>query len=68
MTMMKTKLKLNYRLACSFENQPRTEIEMPNLERAVQEGWKIAGRPATTQVTILAADGSGVFRLHQHIK
>jgi len=66
--MMKTKQKLSYRLACSFENHPRTEIEMPNLERAVQEGWKIAGRPTSTQVTILAANDSGIFRLHQHIK
>jgi hypothetical protein len=65
---MKTKQKLNYRLACLFENKPRTEIEMPSLERAVQEGWKLAGRPTTTQVMILAADGSGIFRLHQHIK
>lgn len=61
------KMKLNYRLHCRFESHPPTEIEMPNLQAAIQEGWKKAAKPQTTAVTILS-DARGKFLPHSVIK
>jgi len=63
------KLKYCYRLSCKFESKPPTEVDVPNLQTAIQDGWRLAGRPEVKEVRVLrAAVGTRAFLPHSQIK